>query len=73
MINKKRPERQRELSDNVDTERKREMETDIQSIFLAQVVTQEKLREKKHETVKLEHGRDGGFAQLLQDLFRSFR
>jgi hypothetical protein len=49
------------------------METDIQSIFLAQTVTQEKLRDKKHETVQLEGGHAGPLTQLFHDLVRAFR
>jgi hypothetical protein len=48
------------------------METDIQSIFMAQTITEEKLRNKGQEAVRLERGNHGPFTQLLQDLFRSF-
>ena len=47
------------------------MEIDIQPIFMAQTVTQEKLRDKKQEGVRLEQSR--GLSELLQDLINALR
>jgi hypothetical protein len=45
------------------------MEIDLQPIFMAQTVTEEKLRDKKKESVRLEQSR--GLTELLKDLLNA--
>lgn len=47
------------------------MESDFESIFMARIVTEEKLREGQREQVKLD--RTKGLIGLLQDFMRALR